>query len=98
MNMKESSRKRAGWRGWLGMGMGIAALWFLVFVALPLGQRLPLVAPIMQIIAEADINAGSYWYTQSEETTQGAMHVRNALAGVERRRLPAAAAAGHPLP
>jgi hypothetical protein len=89
MSKEKGSRMGAGdgpLRGWLGLVTGLAAFWLLVFVALPLAQRLPLVRPVMEIITEADVDAGSYWYTQSEETTQGALYVRNKLAGLERSR------------
>jgi len=70
---------RAPLRGWLGLAIGFAALWLLAFVALPLGQRLPFVAPWMKVISEADINTTAYWYTQSEETAYAAMLVRNKM-------------------
>jgi hypothetical protein len=73
-------------RGWIKLGIGVAALWLLTFVLLPLGQKAPIVEPMMSIIVKADINAGSYWYTQSEETAYGAMYVRKTLDGVERRK------------
>ena len=73
-------------RGWFRLGLGLAAFWLLTYVVLPLGQRLPLVEPVMQVIEEADIPAGQYWYTQSEETAQGVMYVRNTLNGIERRK------------
>ena len=66
-------------KGWINLLMGLAVLWFLAFVALPLGQRLPFVAPWMTIISEADINTTAYWYTQSEETAEAAMLVRNKM-------------------
>jgi hypothetical protein len=89
MRKKIDSRERGGnrpWHGWLGLGIGLAAMWFLTFVALPQIQRLPIINPVMEAIAESGINAGSYWYTQSEETAYGAIYVRNTLAGIERRK------------
>ena len=50
-----------------------------------MGQRLPLVNPVMQVVAEADIKVGQYWYTQSEETAQGVRHVRCALRREDRK-------------
>jgi hypothetical protein len=73
-------------RGWMRLGLGVAALWLLTFVVLPLGQRLPVVEPVMQAIIKADIKATQYWYTQSEETAYSAMYVRHTLDGIERRR------------
>jgi hypothetical protein len=72
--------------GWIGLGLGVAAFWFLTFVLLPLGQRLPMVEPVMEAIAVAELKPNQYWYTQSEETAQGAMHVRNTLDGLKRRK------------
>jgi hypothetical protein len=73
-------------RGWMQLGLGVAALWLLTFVVLPLGQRLPVVEPVMQAIVKADIKATQYWYTQSEETAYSAMYIRHTLDGMERRR------------
>jgi hypothetical protein len=76
----------ATWRGWLGLGIGLAAIWLITFVILPGIQRLPLIKPVMEIIAESGVNAGSYWYTQLEETADGSMYVRNTLDGITRRQ------------
>jgi hypothetical protein len=55
----------------------------MAFVALPLVQRLPFVAPWMKVIAEADVNTNAYWYTQSEETAEAALLVRNKMKAVK---------------
>jgi hypothetical protein len=90
MNSGSSSRKgtgaRGALRGWVQLGLGVAAFWLLTFVLLPMAKRLPVVEPVMQVIAESDIPAGQYWYTQSEETAQGVMYVRHTLDGIERRK------------
>jgi hypothetical protein len=65
------------------LALGLAALWFLTFVALPLGQRLPFVAPWMAIVAETDINTSAYYYTQLDETAEGALFVRKKLEGIK---------------
>jgi hypothetical protein len=76
----------ANWRGWLGLGIGLTAIWLFTFVVLPGIQKLPLINPVMEIIAESGVNAGSYWYTQLEETADGSMYVRNTLDGIARRQ------------
>jgi hypothetical protein len=73
-------------RGWVGLGTGLAAMWFLTFVALPQLQQLPGIKPAMQAIADSDISASTYWYTQSEETAYAALYVRKTIDGLERRR------------
>jgi hypothetical protein len=75
----------ASWRGWLGLAIGLAAMWFFTFVALPGIHQLPLIKPVMDVIAESGVDAGSYWYTQLEETAEGSMYVRNTLDGIARR-------------
>ena len=69
-------------KGWLGLAFGLAALWILTFVALPLGQKQPIVAPWMAIVAETDINTSAYYYTQLDETAEGALFVRKKLEGI----------------
>ena len=76
-------RGRGPLKGWLGLAFGLAALWFLTFVALPLGQKLPFVAPWMAIVAERDINASAYYYTQLDETAEGSLFVRKKLEGMK---------------
>jgi hypothetical protein len=73
-------------RGWVGLGIGIAALLALTYVVLPLAKRLPLVAPVMEVIERSDIPTSQYWYTQSEETDAAVSSVRNALKRVEKRK------------
>jgi hypothetical protein len=68
-----------GMRAWLKLALGLALIWAMAFVLLPWGQSLPLIRPIMTIITEANIDAGSYWYTQSEETARSQMYVRHAI-------------------
>ncbi|MFW6236229.1 MAG: hypothetical protein ACOC24_05535 [Desulfovibrionales bacterium] len=65
--------------GWAGLALGVAALWCLTFVVLPQVKKIPIVEPIMEAIAKSDIDAGTYWYTDSEETAYGAMYVRHVL-------------------
>lgn len=66
-------------RAWLGLAAGVGLLWVVTYVVLPWGQTLPYIQPIMQAIEESDIDAGMYWYTQSEETAQAQMYVRHAI-------------------
>ena len=62
---------------------GLAVFWVLVFVVLPLGQRLPLIKPVMEIIVESGVDAGAYFYTQSEETAYAVMYVNHTVNGVK---------------
>jgi hypothetical protein len=70
-------------RAWLGLAFGLGLLWAAIYIVLPWGQTLPYIQPIMQAIEESDIDAGTYWYTQSEETAQAQMYVRHAIRRVE---------------
>lgn len=65
--------------GWLGLAAGLGLLWMTTYVILPWGKTLPYIQPIMQAIDESDIDAGQYWYTQSEETAIAQMYVRHAI-------------------
>jgi len=76
---KPDSPRRGRLRGWFGLAMGLAAIWIMTYVVLPWGNRLPLVAPIMHAIETSNIDAGTYWYTQSEETAVAQMYVRHAI-------------------
>ncbi|MBM9538067.1 hypothetical protein [Desulfobulbus alkaliphilus] len=66
-------------RGWFGLLAGLALLWAMAFVILPYAQTLPYIQPVMGAIADSDVDAGTYWYTQSEKTAVGQMYVRNTL-------------------
>lgn len=66
-------------RGWFGLAAGLGFIWVMAYVVLPFGQTLPYIQPVMRAIADADVDAGTYWYTQSEETAVGQMYVRSAL-------------------
>ena len=79
MEQKPDSPGRDRLRGWFGLALGLAAIWIMAYVVLPWGNRLPLIAPIMQAIEVSGIDAGSYWYTQSEETAVAQMYVRHAI-------------------
>jgi|GEM_PF-1390495 len=79
MAQKPDSPGRGRLRGWFGLVLGLAAIWVMAYVVLPWGNRLPLIAPIMQAIETSGIDAGTYWYTQSEETAVAQMYVRHAI-------------------
>jgi hypothetical protein len=68
-----------GLRSWLGLAVGLGLIWIMAYVILPWGRTLPYIGPIMDCVEQADIDAGSYWYTQSEETARAQMYVRNAI-------------------
>jgi hypothetical protein len=70
-------------RAWLALAFGLSLLWAVTYIVLPWGQTLPYIQPIMQVIKESDINASTYWYTQSEETAMAKMYVRHAIRRVE---------------
>jgi hypothetical protein len=73
----DPTRRKMG--GWLGLAAGLALIWTVAYVILPWGNKLPFIAPIMQAIEVSDIDAGAYWYTQSEETAVAQMYVRHAI-------------------
>jgi hypothetical protein len=66
-------------KAWLLLAIGLGLIWALAFAALPLGRCLPAVGPVMDAIDRADIDAGAYWYTQSEETARAQMFIKNAI-------------------
>jgi len=70
-------------RSWLGLVVGLGMLWAATYIVLPWGRTLPYIQPIMQVIIESDIDAGTYWYTQSEETALAKMYVRHAIRRAE---------------
>lgn len=78
---QRSTSTTRGWRGWLGLAAGLGIIWVMGYVLLPWSQSLGPIRPIMTIITDADIDAGTYWYTQSEETARAQMYVRNVLRG-----------------
>jgi len=65
--------------GWIGLVAGLGLLWVTTYVILPWGQGLPYVRPIMEAITAADVDAGTYWYTQSEETALAQSYVESAI-------------------
>lgn len=75
--------RRSPLRAWLGLVVGLGLLWTATYIVLPWGQTLPYIQPIMQAIEESDIDAGTYWYTQSEETALAQMYVRHAIRRVQ---------------
>lgn len=84
MNVTKTTtgKRSAPWkrvRAWLMLVLGLGLMWMVAYVILPWGQTLPHVGPVMANIAEANIDAGTYWYTQSEETARAQMFVRNAI-------------------
>ncbi len=83
-NENEKSRPSRSFLGkWLHFGLCIMAFWLLVFVVLPLGQRLPLVKPVMGVIKESGVDVSAYFYTQSEETAYAVMFVNSTVNGVK---------------
>jgi len=72
--MPENKQKLSFKLGKLMIGM--AMIWMFMFVALPWAKTLPIIKPIMEIIAEADIDANQYFYTQSEETFQAGPRIQ----------------------
>ncbi len=69
---------------WLRFGLCLGIFWLLVYVVLPQGQRLPVVKPVMDVIVASGVDAGAYFYTQSEETAYAVMYVNNTVNGVKR--------------
>jgi hypothetical protein len=67
------------WRGWSGLLAGLALLWLLIAVILPWGQTLPGLRPVMIAISASDVDASTYWYSQSEKTAVAQNYIRSAL-------------------
>jgi hypothetical protein len=78
-----STARKSPLRAWLGLAFGLGLLWAATYIVLPWGQTLPYIKPIMQAIEESNIDAGAYWYTQSEETALAQMYVRHAIRRVK---------------
>lgn len=75
-----TGRKYAGkLRGWFGLSFGLVLVWVMAYVVLPWGQTLPHVRPVMRAIAESNVDTGTYWYSQCENTAVAQMHIRNTL-------------------
>lgn len=68
-----------GLRAWLALAVGLGLIWALAYVVLPWGQALPHIRPIMESIDRANIDVGTYWYTQSEKTAQAQLFIRSAI-------------------
>jgi hypothetical protein len=68
-----------GLQAWLKLALGLGLIWVTAFIILPWGQTLPAIRPIMDKIVEAHVDAGTYWYTQSEETARAQMYVRHSI-------------------
>lgn len=73
------SRNKGLLRGWMGLAAGLGLIWVMAYVILPWGQTLPHIRPIMQAIVDSNVDAGTYWYTQSEKTVIAQEYVRNAI-------------------
>ncbi len=69
---------RAG--DWLRLALSLAALWFMVFVAAPLIEKIPAVDTMHTFIEERDIEAAALYYTEVEEFADAESHIRDAVA------------------
>lgn len=63
---------------WTRLGLLLAVLWGVVFVAIPAAQRLPGMAPAVQALLESGIEAGAIYYTGVEKVAQAEAAVHGA--------------------
>ncbi|PTN34354.1 hypothetical protein [Desulfonatronum sp. SC1] len=66
-------------KGWIKLAAGVALVWVMAYVVLPWGQTLPHIRPVMEAIADSNVDTGTYWYSQCEDTAVAQMHIRNTL-------------------
>ncbi|SMP50055.1 hypothetical protein [Desulfonatronum lacustre] len=66
-------------KGWIGLAVGVILVWVMAYVVLPWGQTLPHIRPVMEAIADSNVDTGTYWYSQCENTALAQMHIRNTL-------------------
>jgi hypothetical protein len=71
--------RAAGARGWARLLAGTGLLLVFVFVLAPLGQRWTPWGELGRIIAERDIEANAYFYTEVEAFATAESTVRDAL-------------------
>lgn len=75
----EESGRKGSLRGWVGLAAGLAVVWVLAYVVLPWGQTLPHIRPVMEVLADSNVDSGTYWYSQCETTAVAQMYVQNAV-------------------
>jgi hypothetical protein len=63
---------------WVRLGLLLAALWMVVFVAIPAAQRLPGMAPAVQALLDSGIEVGALYYTGVEKVAQAEAAVHGA--------------------
>lgn len=68
---------------WCRLALGIGVLGLVIFLVLPWVQTLPGIRPVMDVIAEEDIDANVYFYTGSDEVVRAERHVRQVLRNIE---------------
>jgi hypothetical protein len=73
------AKRKGTMSGWIRLVVGLGLMWSLAYVVLPWGQTLPHIRPIMEAIVESNVDSGTYWYTQSEETAVAQVYVHNAV-------------------
>ncbi|TVQ96826.1 MAG: hypothetical protein EA399_15115 [Desulfovibrionales bacterium] len=74
-----SHRGHGKLKGWIGLAAGVALVWVMASIVLPWGQTLPHIRPVMEAIADSNVDTGTYWYSQCENTAVAQMHIRNTL-------------------
>lgn len=77
--MTRDSGKNGSLRGWFGLAAGLAVVWMMAYVVLPWGQTLPYIRPVMEAIVDSNVDSGTYWYSQCEDTAVAQMYVQNAI-------------------
>jgi len=77
--MGEKSVRNGLLRGWIGLVAGLAVVWMMAYVVLPWGRTLPYIRLVMEVIADSNVDSGTDWYSQREDTAIAQMYVQNAI-------------------
>lgn len=77
--MKPRDRFSRRGKGWLGFGVGVAAIWLFVFVIAPWLQALGPIGRLHGFVRERHIDATALYYTEIEQFDEAEFAVRNNL-------------------
>lgn len=66
-------------RAWLRLCLGLAVIWFCVFVLGPWLERIPTIGRMHDHIRENSIDATALYYTEVEEFAEAETHIRSAM-------------------
>jgi len=66
-------------KSWFKLCLGIAVLWFLIYVVGPFVDNLPWIKPAVSFIDDSGINTPAFYYTGVEEVGEAVVSIRNSL-------------------